>query len=392
MRVATSSRDAATVTMLRILYFGVSLIGVAFSVLGYSQNVSERTHLQLVWALPSFVLLLLLPLIIVIGSAWMPLSLLRAISAVQIMVFCVALLTWPLGVTDDHVFDGARPWIFGHVATTVSLIGILLPERAAWISVTVVSIATGALRVGAEGVEAVPIAIADSLFNLMIATVLVSIIQVTLRAGRARDSAAAATARASAITAAVEAKNLQRSRVAAIIHDDVISTLIVAARFDEGAGDLVRGYASKALGRLDVLKTSVTRSDEVISSDTFGATLRSTAPVLASDVAFTLEGVPLPLPTAVSEALLEASAEALRNSQRHAGIAARAVTVATTDASISVTVVDDGRGFDLHHIPLERFGISVSIRERMASVGGSSQILTSPGNGTRVTLLWAAPA
>lgn len=378
--------------MLRILYFGVSLIGVAFSILGYSQNVAERSHLYLVWAVPSFALLLLLPLIIVIGSPWMNLSLLRAISAVQIAVFCVALLTWPLGVTDDHIFNGARPWIFGHVATTVSLIGILLPERVAWVGVTVVSIATGVLRVAAEGLEAVPVAVADALFNLMIATVLVSIIQVTLRAGRDRDAAAAATARATAATAAVEAKNLQRSRVAAIIHDDVISTLIVAARFDEGTGDLVRGYASKALARLDVLKTGATRSDELISSDTFGATLRSTAPVLASDVAFAFEGSPVSLPAAVSEALLEASSEALRNSQRHAGIASRTVTVATTRASISVTVDDDGRGFDLRHVPPERFGISVSIRERMASIGGSSQILTSPGRGTRVTLLWAASA
>jgi signal transduction histidine kinase len=57
-------------------------------------------------------------------------------------------------------------------------------------------------------------------------------------------------------------------------------------------------------------------------------------------------------------------------------------------ATVHIVVADDGRGFDVEEVPAERLGLRVSIRERLAKVGGRAQIRTAPGEGTVVTILW----
>jgi signal transduction histidine kinase len=56
-----------------------------------------------------------------------------------------------------------------------------------------------------------------------------------------------------------------------------------------------------------------------------------------------------------------------------------------------VTVQDDGRGFDPAAIPVERLGVRTSILDRMATVGGSADVVSRPGAGTRIELAWGSP-
>jgi signal transduction histidine kinase len=64
------------------------------------------------------------------------------------------------------------------------------------------------------------------------------------------------------------------------------------------------------------------------------------------------------------------------------------MVVSTSNSGIEIRVEDDGVGFDIERVPLERLGVRRSIIERMAQVGGVAEIHSRPGDGTRVTLRW----
>ncbi|MFB9642890.1 sensor histidine kinase [Agromyces lapidis] len=57
-----------------------------------------------------------------------------------------------------------------------------------------------------------------------------------------------------------------------------------------------------------------------------------------------------------------------------------------------IEIADNGVGFDPGRVPSERLGLRVSIEERIANVGGNSEIASRPGHGTTVTLAWPAGA
>lgn len=88
-----------------------------------------------------------------------------------------------------------------------------------------------------------------------------------------------------------------------------------------------------------------------------------------------------PRQTAVREALREV----LRNTVKHSGVDRAEIRVSERDGGIAVEAVDRGIGFDVARRPAG-FGISECIVARMAEVGGSGTVVSSPGEGTRVTL------
>jgi signal transduction histidine kinase len=77
--------------------------------------------------------------------------------------------------------------------------------------------------------------------------------------------------------------------------------------------------------------------------------------------------------------------EALTNVARHAGANAANVTVVGTGTHILVEVTDRGRGFDLERVRAthESLGLA-SMAERVGLAGGTMEIVSSPGKGTRV--------
>lgn len=84
--------------------------------------------------------------------------------------------------------------------------------------------------------------------------------------------------------------------------------------------------------------------------------------------------------------LLRIAQEALTNVRKHSRADSVDVTFDRTPSEVCVTIVDNGRGFDLGRLPATgrpRFGLQ-SMRERAEAVGGSLDIETAPGKGTRV--------
>jgi signal transduction histidine kinase len=101
------------------------------------------------------------------------------------------------------------------------------------------------------------------------------------------------------------------------------------------------------------------------------------------------------IPQNVADALLSAATQAMVNSVNHAGKhgrpVSRSVVVQGEPGGVSVTVKDNGSGFDMAQIPLERLGVRTSIVERVSNIGGLATITSAPGEGTSITVIWPAP-
>ena len=90
-----------------------------------------------------------------------------------------------------------------------------------------------------------------------------------------------------------------------------------------------------------------------------------------------------PLPPHVEVGLYRICQEALTNVARHAGARRATVQLVATPEQVRLVVEDDGRGFDASDVPEDRQGL-VGMNERAMMLGGTLDILSSPGVGTRV--------
>ncbi|MFF0223556.1 sensor histidine kinase [Streptomyces sp. NPDC004629] len=101
---------------------------------------------------------------------------------------------------------------------------------------------------------------------------------------------------------------------------------------------------------------------------------------------FHLAGPPAPLPTAHEVALLRIAQSALANTVRHAFAGTAEVTLTYRGDHITLSVVDDGTGFDPAQVlaPDPRsggFGLA-AMRARMHALGGTLTLESAPGQGT----------
>jgi signal transduction histidine kinase len=90
----------------------------------------------------------------------------------------------------------------------------------------------------------------------------------------------------------------------------------------------------------------------------------------------------------VETAMYRIVQEALNNAIKH-GAARRAhVEVVEDDCTVRVTVRDDGRGFDpVAHT--DGFGL-LGMRERVELLEGTLEVTSSPGQGTRINVVFPA--
>ena len=183
-----------------------------------------------------------------------------------------------------------------------------------------------------------------------------------------------------------------RRRADNFIHDRILSVLKVIPTESTEPAQL-RASAREALTDLD---TAAAEPDEpsARSSELLAALTRRLRAIGGDDVVIS-ESITkdLNLPQETAQALVDAAAEALRNSLTHAagsdqGPIMRTAALRSDADGITITVSDDGRGFDPEHTRTSRYGVSGSIITRMRDAQGQALIDSSPGAGTTVTLSW----
>ncbi|MFD6759425.1 sensor histidine kinase [Streptomyces roseolus] len=111
-------------------------------------------------------------------------------------------------------------------------------------------------------------------------------------------------------------------------------------------------------------------------------------------VRFSVSGTPVELPTPYEVALLRIAQSALGNTVRHASASRAEITLSFMDASVTLDVVDDGRGFDPASVrPSSDGGFGLpAMRSRAESLGGTFTVESGPDQGTAVAVSLPFPA
>ncbi|HEX8004336.1 MAG TPA: DUF5931 domain-containing protein [Mycobacteriales bacterium] len=191
---------------------------------------------------------------------------------------------------------------------------------------------------------------------------------------------------------ALRGATTERERLARQIHDGVLQALALIHRRGAALGGEAAELAALAAEQEAALRELVARPRSASPAgmadvrEAVEAAVRSAA--VPAEVATPNE--PVLLPAGDAEELAAAVAAALDNVARHAGDGARAwVLVEDEPDAVTVSVRDDGRGFDVGTLGAAasagRLGVAQSIRGRAAALGGDARIDSGPG-GTEVEL------
>ena len=94
------------------------------------------------------------------------------------------------------------------------------------------------------------------------------------------------------------------------------------------------------------------------------------------------------LPLEVEQNFYRIAQESLENILNHANATAADVKLRVSGQELELTVHDNGNGFLLDSVQnSDRFGLQ-GMRERAASVGGTLDVQSFPGEGTTIRFTW----
>jgi signal transduction histidine kinase len=148
------------------------------------------------------------------------------------------------------------------------------------------------------------------------------------------------------------------------------------------ASELVRHSHAEARRSIDMLRPQQLDSKGLLSALTHTAerlVQGGSVQVVALSV-----GEPRTLSLRLNDALYRLGQEALANAVRHANPATLQITLHYDDNTVTLTVSDDGAGFD-HNAEAQGFGVQ-GMRKRAASIAATLKITSAEGSGTQVVI------
>lgn len=201
----------------------------------------------------------------------------------------------------------------------------------------------------------------------------------------------------------IKVQEEERRRVATEIHDGVTQQLVsIWFRVHACQRLLERGEVDGAIAELATMKQAI---DETLAETRNAiynlrpATLDDLGLVPAlHEFAARFQGetgilcsVEAPgewrLPAHLETALYRIAQEALANVRKHAEAANAGLLLNASGDSVTLTIADDGNGFDVDAYLTDRpptsFGLA-GMRERVQLVGGSLSIRSAPGRGSQI--------
>lgn len=191
----------------------------------------------------------------------------------------------------------------------------------------------------------------------------------------------------------VAAQDEERRRIERDLHDGAQHDLVaLAARLRQlarepstsgAALDEVADQAERAVFSLQDLARGIYPS--VLTDSGVAAAIRSYVGRLPHDIALHVEPELLlrRWPAELEIALYFVLVEALGNMRKHARAGRTAVTLAADHGDLVLEIHDDGVGFDPAGV--RRGGGLAHMADRMAAVGATVTVASSPGNGTWIT-------
>ncbi|MFC6018181.1 sensor histidine kinase [Plantactinospora solaniradicis] len=319
-----------------------------------------------------------------------------------------------------------RALLFGDLAIVASLCvaqpwlvaADRLPEGVGWVT-PLTTVAIVAMQLCVPAATAIPVALVLGLLHIAVAAhmvglasmrglavtlvlqiVLTALMMVLLRRVVSRADLAMARATRGAVRTESARRRLRAEReFQRMIHDTALATLTMVGSGSIGNDTgLLRTQCMKDLAELRQLGAVPGRLHPA-PVDVVDALRSAAEDMVASQFAVELS-MPdaLVLPDDVADALIRCTRQALINARHHARTAGAVVTVSRTTSGVraqapdvvTVSIVDEGIGFDVNDSAEDRLGLRYSIRDRMSDAGGHATIRSVAGAGTEVRLQWPA--
>jgi signal transduction histidine kinase len=187
----------------------------------------------------------------------------------------------------------------------------------------------------------------------------------------------------------------ERARHVRMLHDRVLQILEVLAHGDFVADPALRGHVRAEATWL----RSFVRGEPHAMTDLPGALAAVAEEMARSGLAVQLNTAQLAdalrrrgqPSTETTQALADAAREALVNVLKHSGARTAVLHAELTARTLTVSVLDRGCGFD-DQVQEAGFGLTSSIRARIAAIGGEVSVESQPDMGTYVELRVPVPA
>ncbi len=201
----------------------------------------------------------------------------------------------------------------------------------------------------------------------------------------------------------LNAQEAERARIARELHDDVsqqVALLEIALELlSRASPEDAKELGDEALTRANLIARSV----HELSHRLHPAKLRLIGLVAALNglrhelsqsniaVTFTHDAVPSALPADLTLCFFRIAQEALHNAIKYSGTTRASVHLSGHPDRLALTIVDDGVGFDVDAAWGKGLGL-ISMRERLEALGGTLEIRSAPGTGTRLEVTAPLPA
>jgi signal transduction histidine kinase/ligand-binding sensor domain-containing protein len=199
------------------------------------------------------------------------------------------------------------------------------------------------------------------------------------------------------------AVSAERSRIAREIHDTLAQGYVGISLQLEILGELLRhNRPDKAAQHLvltqDLVREGLTDARQSIwalrSQDAAEQTLPTRLRRLVEQArqddlssSFEIYGAYRPLPPETEQEILRIAQEAIHNVKKHAAASTLTVRLDYNPRELELAIADNGRGFDVSQQKAEEghYGLT-GMHERSTLIHGEIEILSKPGNGTRLRL------
>lgn len=236
------------------------------------------------------------------------------------------------------------------------------------------------------------ISLQDAVYTFLIGGAVSGLIIMVKQAAKRTDKANSAVIRSAIEQAQIDAIERERQRIDALVHDRVLNTLVLAskAKGPEEQREVAK-MSQEAISSLEQAAKEPRANSAVTFVGLFQA-IRKTALRLDPRIQVDIFSTELtPIPSAVAQAVTEATLQALDNALRHSNANSIGLQMGANGASqLEIKVVDDGIGFKVEKMSRDRIGVRTSILARLKMVGADVSIQSSPGSGTAVTIRWSA--
>lgn len=338
----------------------------------------------------AFVLALLVPLAAGVAAPGVGVRVLRAFNAATVATFVALLLTYLLIALQEADRPVQVPWVLTVTAgpVTAALVAAGWVGAVGTLGVTTTLLQLIRLTAGSDAQDA----FANDVFTFFGSAAILLFASQFVRVSRDFERATALARAAETQRSEDEARVAATERMQALVHDELLSTLSLAARDVPSLRSAVASRARRARHLLEELRAP---GDELTpSQESLELLLRQVIADEDPRARWETDPAPpaqrIPLARNLIEAITGATRQALANSVMHAGqYAERTVLLRHDSAGVDVVVHDNGIGFDPASIDPTRMGLSTSILGRMRALpGADARIESAPHSGTTVTLAW----